>query len=508
MLRQFSIKRIAGFFLLDWLGTMGCLYLAAILRPPLGNLPNWLIGFFEKLDVIVGSAWNVYTVSSLLKTPLLVVVAVLWPFFFIVFSVYDGRHNDSIKTELLNVFLAICVATTALSGVLFFSYRETSRVFILLFFTLDVILLLGTRLALWSYRSLSQRGSLASSGSDRRRVVLIVGAGPVGRNAAEQMHKYAWSQLRVAGYLDDDAEKQGLDVLGAPVLGTLDNVAEIVAQYQIQDAVIALPLHAHERLVEICDILQKLTVQVHVIPDLFALSFPNSQLDGFGGIPVISLGMPGIHGLQRAIKRAFDVLAVSVGLVLISPVLLFVAIMIKLDSPGPVIYRQKRVGENGRPFMMLKFRSMRAGADTGFHQQYVTRLIQQNLTPEEIATETGQQTLKMENDPRITPIGRFIRKTSIDELPQLINVLRGEMSLVGPRPPLPYEVDVYQEWHRRRLEALPGITGLWQVKAHNKVSFDEMVRLDLEYIEKQSLWLDMVILFQTPWSLLTDRGAG
>lgn len=202
------------------------------------------------------------------------------------------------------------------------------------------------------------------------------------------------------------------------------------------------------------------------------------------------------------VKRAFDVLLVVTGLVVLWPVFVLTGLIIKLDSPGPVIYRQARIGERGRLFMMYKFRSMRANSDPGLHQAHVARLIQQNLTPE------LNGSLKMEDDPRITRVGKIIRKTSMDELPQLFNVLRGEMNLVGPRPPLPYEVDLYQEWHKRRLDVPPGITGLWQVKGRNRVSFDEMVRLDLRYIKEWSLWLDMVIILQTPWALISARGAG
>jgi exopolysaccharide biosynthesis polyprenyl glycosylphosphotransferase len=259
--------------------------------------------------------------------------------------------------------------------------------------------------------------------------------------------------------------------------------------------------------VETCQILQQLGVHVYVVPDLFALSFPSATLDGFGGIPVIDLGQPSIYGWRRLAKRTFDTLAVTLGLILLSPLLLIVAIAIKLDSPGPVLYKQKRIGENGFPFLMYKFRSMRVDADQSLHKEHVKRLIVENLTPEQINGAEGG-TLKMEKDPRITYVGRFIRKTSLDELPQLINVLRGEMSLVGPRPSLPYELEHYQEWHKRRLEALPGMTGLWQVKARNQVSFDEMVRMDLDYIERQSFWLDLLILLQTPRAVLSAKGAG
>jgi len=184
--------------------------------------------------------------------------------------------------------------------------------------------------------------------------------------------------------------------------------------------------------------------------------------------------------------------------------LLIVAIAIKLDSPGAVFYRQSRVGENGRLFTMLKFRSMKTGNDTYTHKQHIAKLIQENISVEQL----GGKSLKLEDDPRITRVGKLIRKTSIDELPQLFNVLRGEMSLVGPRPAIPYEVELYQDWHKRRLEAIPGLTGMWQIKGRNRVSFDEMVRMDIEYIEKQSLWLDIRILLRTPLAVITGSGAG
>jgi exopolysaccharide biosynthesis polyprenyl glycosylphosphotransferase len=243
------------------------------------------------------------------------------------------------------------------------------------------------------------------------------------------------------------------------------------------------------------------------VPDLFALSFPNASLDGFGGIPVIHLGRAGIYGWQRASKRAFDVIIVILGLLFIWPLLGLIALLIRINSKGPVFYRQVRIGEHGRIFTMLKFRSMQVNADPAIHQAYVTRLIVENLSPEQV--DGGKNgSLKLDNDSRITRVGRIIRKTSLDELPQLFNVLRGEMSLVGPRPPLLYEMDVYQEWHKRRLDVLPGITGLWQVKGRNRVSFDEMVRMDLEYIQHQSLWLDFKIILQTPWAAIHTRGAG
>jgi exopolysaccharide biosynthesis polyprenyl glycosylphosphotransferase len=500
MLRQYSTKRIIAFFFLDWLGSVAVLFAAFYVRVWMGRLPEPLIQLLELMRISYSDFLKANP-SQLLPEPVFLLIAIIWPFFLIVFSVYDGRRNQSLKAELLNVFLAINVSTVTLAGLLYFSYRETPRLLILIFYALDVALLLGSRILWWVYRKLRPE-----RGTGHKRVVLVIGAGPVGQTAVQQLQKYAWADIDLIGYLDDDPHKQGQEFEGVPVLNTIDQAASFLSSHKVDDAVVALPLRAHQRLVEVCDLLQKNGIHVHVIPDLFSLSFPNATLDGFGGIPVIDLGRPGIHGIRRFAKRAFDVIAVSVGLIFIAPLMLMISILVKLDSPGPIIYRQKRIGENGRPFTMYKFRSMKYGVGVDIHQQYVSRLILENLSPEHI--DGGGGSLKLEADPRVTSFGKFIRKSSLDELPQLINVLFGDMSLVGPRPPLPYELEIYQEWHKRRLEALPGITGLWQVRGRNRVSFDEMVRMDLEYIKNQSFWTDLVILLQTPWALLSAKGAG
>lgn len=501
MLRRFSTQRIITFFLLDWLGTLAVLMAAVYLRAEIGRLPTPITNLMQLLQIRLYNFWGDPPLAELLPIQVFFLVAGIWPFFLVVFSVYDGRRNPTLAVEVLNVFLAVCISTLTLAGALYFSYRETPRVLMLLFFVMDVALLVSYRLIWGLTRWLQARQEYHP-----RRVVLIIGAGPVGTNAVEKIKHFAPAELDPIGYLDDNPIKLGQEYEGVPVLGNLEQVPEIIQEYKVQDAVVALPLRAHKRLVEICTQLQSMGVRVHVIPDLFSLSFPSATLDGFGGIPVIGLGQPGIHGWQRAVKRAFDIIAVSIGLILLLPFFIIIAILIKLDSPGPVFYKQTRVGENGRQFMMFKFRSMRVDTDPKIHQEYVTRLIKENLSLEDLAE--GKSSLKMEDDPRITRVGKIVRRASIDELPQLINVLRGEMSLVGPRPPLLYEVDLYQDWHKRRFEVPPGITGIWQVSGRNRVSFDEMVRMDLEYIETQSIWLDIKLLLKTPRAVLGAQGAG
>jgi lipopolysaccharide/colanic/teichoic acid biosynthesis glycosyltransferase len=209
--------------------------------------------------------------------------------------------------------------------------------------------------------------------------------------------------------------------------------------------------------------------------------------------------------IYDTLKRALDIVGSASLLILLAPVLLITAALVKLKSPGPVFFRQVRVGQMMKPFTMLKFRTMHVNADSKIHQEYVASLIKAKAATHGTG---GEQVFKLAADPRVTSIGRFLRKTSIDELPQLINVLFGEMSLVGPRPPLKYEVDEYQRWHCRRvLEAKPGLTGLWQVAGRSRTTFDEMVRLDLRYARTRSLWTDIKILLATPAAVIVGKGA-
>ena len=215
----------------------------------------------------------------------------------------------------------------------------------------------------------------------------------------------------------------------------------------------------------------------------------------------------GLNWVSRGIKRMMDVSGSLALLLLLSPVFFIIAAAIKMTSRGPVLFRQQRVGEHGTPFTFLKFRSMYINNDASQHKEYVRQLIA-GQAAKHSANGEGEGVFKLTNDPRITAVGNFLRRTSLDELPQFVNVLRGEMSLVGPRPPVPYEVENYATWHRRRLlEAKPGITGLWQIHGRSRVGFDDMVRLDLRYASQSSPWVDLKILLQTPKAVIAGNGA-
>jgi len=207
-------------------------------------------------------------------------------------------------------------------------------------------------------------------------------------------------------------------------------------------------------------------------------------------------------------KRVIDLIGSSLAILLFSPLIIFISILIMITSKGPVLFRQERLGQFGKKFTFLKFRSMHVDCDDAIHRDYIKKLITENKASEENGAGGQGPVYKIRNDPRITPIGAFLRKTSLDELPQFLNVLRGEMSLVGPRPAIPYEFENYDTWHRYRLlQVKPGITGLWQVTGRSSTSFDEMVRLDLKYIHEWSLWLDFKILLLTPLAVIKGKGA-
>ena len=249
----------------------------------------------------------------------------------------------------------------------------------------------------------------------------------------------------------------------------------------------------------------QISISFHLFPDDWDQDQPQGPVN-----PNLYPDLSSRHNERRfllGIKRTIDVLGSTFALVVCAPVFLLIALGIKVSSNGPVLFRQQRVGEHGRPFTFLKFRSMHVNNDPDVHKEYIKRLIAGEVEHQPLDGDRGC-IYKLTNDARVTRVGAFLRRTSLDEMPQFFNVLRGEMSLVGPRPPVPYEVQHYDLWHRRRLvEAKPGITGLWQVNGRSRVAFDEMVRLDLRYAKTWSPWLDIKILLRTPWAVLIGEGA-
>ncbi len=466
MLRRSSL--IWVLFLGDMLLTGLALWLTTLLRP-LSQVGAPLTPSLARIP------WPAY-----------LMVFLIWGTVFLLLAVYHPERRLRAADELQTVTLAVILSTLVFAGALYFSFRQVSRLQVLMFAMLDLVLLLSFHLVV---RLASRWPSLY--GRDHQRRVLVVGAGSVGREAAAMIRDYAWTGLHMAGFLDDNPAVQAN---GWPILGAVDQAARVVREHKIQEVVVALPLRAHHRLAELVASLQDLAVNVRVVPDFYDLVFLRSRMEDFGGMPLITLREPALDPFQRTVKRAFDLLVGGLSLLFCLPLMAFIALAIKFDTPGPVFFRQQRVGERGRLFQMLKFRSMVADAEV--HQAEVL-----SYTPD------GQVVHKHKDDPRITRLGRLLRRTSLDELPQLINVIKGEMSLVGPRPELPWLVDRYEPWQRKRFEVPQGITGWWQVNGRSDKPLHMYTEEDLYYIKHYSLLLDVQILCKTLGAVLKRKGA-
>jgi exopolysaccharide biosynthesis polyprenyl glycosylphosphotransferase len=323
---------------------------------------------------------------------------------------------------------------------------------------------------------------------------IIVGAGEVGRTVMRTVVARSELGYRIVGFVDDNPEKGQTDIGRLRALGPLSNLPRLIEDEAVDEVIVTLPWMYHRKIMSIVRECERQQVSAHIVPDLFQMSLSQVDVDDLGGVPLISVREVGFDRGALLVKRGMDVVGALVGVVFGAPLLALIALAIRIDSPGPVFFRQVRVGTNGKQFEIYKFRSMRVGADVELDQ-----LRELN--------EADGPLFKIRDDPRLTRVGHFLRRTSLDELPQLWNVLRGEMSLVGPRPPIPVEVGRYLEWHKRRLEVRPGMTGLWQVSGRSMLSFDEMVLLDVYYIENWSLWLDCKILLRTIPKVLFGEGA-
>lgn len=326
------------------------------------------------------------------------------------------------------------------------------------------------------------------------RRVLLIGAGDVGRMVMRTLAArpdYGW---KLVGFLDDNPAKSSTDVGRFKALGPVENASEIMASYAIQRIIICLPWQTHRTIQRLLRECEQLDVDAYVVPDLFQLTKNQMKVQELNGIPLISTRDISIQGWNLIFKRAFDIVVGSLMALVALPFILVVAVAIRLDTPGPVFFKQVRVGKNGKQFPCYKFRSMVHNAD--YLRSQVADL-----------NESTGPLFKIRNDPRLTRVGRFIRRYSIDELPQLLNVLRGEMSLIGPRPNLPEEVAQYQEWMKKRLSVSPGLTGLWQVSGRSNLTFDEMVLLDIYYVENWSVGMDTSILLRSVPAVLRATGA-
>jgi len=444
------------------------------------------IAYQARINLSIGIPLTEQDVT--IETGLFVTVVVIWTMVFFLLKVYDARNTLRAADELQTLTLAIGFAAFVFAGVLYISYRDTPRLMFIYFILGDFAFLVGYR---WTMR-LALRWAGARQLSPRR--ILIIGAGGIGRTVAKKINQQAWTGLKLVGYVDDNPEKVGRTYEGVQVLGTLDDAIRLVDNENINHVVYALPLRAHQALRETVLQLYERPVRVFVVPDVLDLAFFRVSMEDWDGIPVMGLKEPVIDGFDRVVKRVFDLLIATASLLILWPVMLIIAIAIKVDSPGPAILKQDRVGENGRIFKVYKFRSMVQDAD-----KMMDKVVQR--------TDDGKIIHKRPDDPRITRVGKFIRRTSLDELPQLFNVLKGDMSMVGPRPELPFIVANYESWQHKRFAVPPGITGWWQISGRSDKPMHLHTEDDLYYISHYSPLLDIQILLKTVGVVLKGKGA-
>jgi exopolysaccharide biosynthesis polyprenyl glycosylphosphotransferase len=327
---------------------------------------------------------------------------------------------------------------------------------------------------------------------------LVVGRGAEAALCIKEMRERPSLGYRVIGVVENGVidETVPAEFEGVPVVSDIKGLPDAIRESRANEVIITDPKVSGDSLFDVMmRVGRRRGVEFRIAPSLFNCLPRKTEIDQIGALPMIRLFREPLSNSARIIKRASDIVIASIALALLSPLWLILALAIKLDSRGPVFYKQERVGMDGRIFLFYKFRTMRVDSDDAAHREYQQKYIAGRA--EATLVEGERPAYKLVSDARITRVGRWLRRLSLDELPQLLNVLRGDMSVVGPRPPIPYEVEAYQLWHRKRLDMKPGLTGLWQVSGRNRLPFDEMVRLDLFYIENWSLLLDLKILLRT-----------
>jgi exopolysaccharide biosynthesis polyprenyl glycosylphosphotransferase len=432
----------------------------------------------------VGDPSYLWSVIGIDQRAAAVVYAVTWVIVLWAFGLYRLDVRWRLWTEMLDLARAtVLMVAITLSALFLLKQVDVSRLFLALLFVTQLLVTFGTRFLLRSvFEGVRRRGH-------DPRYMLIAGAGTLAQAFADRIERHPGLGIQIVGHLTTPGDHGA--AVTRPVLGTVEQIEEILHGTVVDEVAVCLPPDATHLLEPITGVAAGVGKTVRVPVD------PVDEMPGateeFDGFVVRSLVHDGQREVGLMFKRAIDIAGASFGLIILSPIILGAALAIRLTDGSPVIFGQTRVGLHGRPFTIYKFRSMVRDAEA-------------RLAEVQHLNERDQIAFKATDDPRITKVGRFLRRTSIDELPQLWNVLTGSMSLVGPRPPLPSEVAEYDVWHRRRLSMKPGITGLWQVEARHDPDFDRWVEHDLVYIDGWSIWLDLKILLKTIPALVAHGG--
>ncbi|MFZ1519505.1 MAG: sugar transferase [Ignavibacteriaceae bacterium] len=370
-----------------------------------------------------------------------------------------------------------------------------SRLLFVLFFLVSIGLLFVVRVELlkWVFVELSQ--------TSFKRNVIIVGNGKAGKLLATKLIYENPLGLNILGFVDEDRHIGDFVVAGKKVLGNYDDLEELVNTRVVDELIIAIDDASYEKFFDLVDHCKQLHVPIRMTSNLLEVVNQRLKIEKYTDIPVIDVAPQYNDNFTLGLKRVSDIVIASFGILVLSPFFALIALLVKLSSPGPILFKQARIGKDGKEFSFFKFRSMKQlkGEDEDRKKMMIEFM--------KNGAENGASDTKVINESRVTWIGNIIRKTSLDELPQLFNVLKGDMSLVGPRPCLPYEYENYDEWQKRRVSVIPGCTGVWQVWGRSVVNFQESIVLDLYYINNMSPWLDIQLIFQTVPVMIFSRGA-
>jgi exopolysaccharide biosynthesis polyprenyl glycosylphosphotransferase len=437
-------------------------------------------------DMLLAGPGRSHPVLGLLALGL--TASLSWPLLFQQLGLYESPIRLGIERIVARLVAAGLLATLALVATAFVTAVPVDPSFPVLCGLIQLAVLAAFRLA-----SFAILGWVPLRGQ-RRHNVLIVGSGPRAAYVQRVIERHPDRSLRIVGFIDDGPPEQGACVPEEQIY-KLPDMPEILRGEVIDEVVVACPRSMLGSIVTVVDTCAAAGVPITLLSDIFGDYLPPPQVKRFGSLPALNFAPVHHSRIMLGVKRCIDVVGACVGLLLAAPIIAASVVAIKLTSPGPAFFAQQRCGLNGRRFKMVKLRTMQVGADE----------MKEGL--DNLNEMEGGPAFKIRNDPRVTPVGRFLRRYSLDELPQFVDVLRGNMSLVGPRPSVPSEVDEYQTFERRRLSMRPGLTCFWQVSGRNDIGFDDWVRLDLQYIDTWSLTNDFKILLQTIPAVLRGTGA-
>jgi len=449
-----------------------------------------LIVAFSLSELLVGKATQ--SLNSQTETLLFLAILPLWVIVAKLYGLYDhdeDRADHSTADELLHVFHLVTVGTWIFLAVAWVTKIAKPEFPKLLAFWGIAIVLVTTGRAVSRALCRRQLAYLQNT--------IIVGAGDVGQLVARKLLNHPEYGINLVGFIDSHPRERNKDLSHLALLGSLDRIEAIVHMLDIERVIIAFSNESHQATLELIRSLKDLDVQIDIVPRLFEIVGPGTAMHTVEGLPLVGLPPFNLSRSSRLLKRTMDFVLASAALVLLAPVFALIAVLIRWESRGPIFFRQVRMGARDRTFRIFKFRTMVADADDRKHE---VAHLNMHITDD-------PRMFKIPNDPRVTKTGAFLRRYSLDELPQLLNVIKGEMSLVGPRPLILEEDQHVAEWARKRLNLRPGVTGLWQVLGRSEIPFDEMIRLDYLYVTNWSLWNDLRLLFQTVPALTRSRRA-